>query len=90
MPSSAKPETTRVVDMQYCGVCKCPYEFCEWGPLLPKCKEKITASWDDIGLKSGVSAMATDLWTGENLTAVGSISASVASHDSAVYRLVQG
>ena len=52
--------------------------------------KKITASWDDIGLKSGVSAMATDLWTGENLTAVGSISASVASHDSAVYRLVQG
>ena len=52
--------------------------------------KKITASWDDIGLKSGVSAMATDLWTGENLTAVGSISASVASHASAVYRLVQG
>ena len=52
--------------------------------------KKITASWDDIGLKSGVSATATDLWTGENLTAVGSISASVASHDSAVYRLVQG
>ena len=40
--------TTRVVDMQYCGVCKCPYEFCEWGPLLPECKEKITASWDEL------------------------------------------
>jgi len=48
LPPWAKPETTRVVDMQYCGVCKCPYEFCEWGPLLPKCKEKITASWDEL------------------------------------------
>ena len=49
----------------------------------------ITASWADIGLKSGLSAKATDLWTGKAMAApvVGSISASVASHDSAVFRL---
>ena len=51
--------------------------------------QKVTASWADIGLASGVSAKATDLWTGKVLAtpAVGSISASVASHDSAVFRL---
>ena len=47
LPPWAKPETTRVV-AEVPAVCKCPYEFCEWGPLLPKCKEKITASWDRL------------------------------------------
>ena len=49
----------------------------------------ITASWTDVGLQSGVRANATDLWTGEAAAAsiVGSISASVAAHDSAVFRL---
>ena len=49
----------------------------------------ITASWADIGLKSGVKVKATDLWTGEAgaTPVVDSISASVASHDSAVFRL---
>ena len=49
----------------------------------------ITASWADIGLKSGVKAKATNLWTGEAGASpvVDSISASVASHDSAVFRL---
>jgi hypothetical protein len=49
----------------------------------------ITASWADIGLKSGLSAKATDLWTGKAMAApvVGSFNASVASHDSAVFRL---
>lgn len=51
--------------------------------------KNITASWEDIGLNSGARATAIDLWTGKSLNAslVGSISASVASHDSAVYRL---
>ena len=49
----------------------------------------ITAVWGDIGLKSGVSVKVVDLWTGKTMAApmVGSISASVASHDSAVFRL---
>lgn len=49
----------------------------------------ITASWADIGLRSGVSAKATDLWSGKVMTTpvVGGISASVAPHDSVVFRL---
>ena len=49
----------------------------------------ITASWADIGLQSGLSAKATDLWTGKAraVPMVDSIRASVASHDSAVFRL---
>jgi alpha-galactosidase len=49
----------------------------------------ITARWADIGLKSGLSMKATDLWTGRvvGAPAVGSTSASVAPHDSAVFRL---
>ena len=49
----------------------------------------ITASWADIGLESGSHVNATDLWTGDAVAVpvVGSISAAVASHDSAVFRL---
>ena len=51
--------------------------------------QQITASLDDIGLTGVGSATATDLWTGKTLGAavVGSVSALVASHDSAAYRL---
>lgn len=51
--------------------------------------QKITASLDDIGLTGVGSATATDLWTGKPLGApvVGNVSAHVASHDSAAYRL---
>jgi hypothetical protein len=51
--------------------------------------KQITASWEDIGLKSGANATATDLWTGHDVATPlsSSISASVASHDSAVFRL---
>ena len=49
----------------------------------------ITASWADVGLQRGLRVNATDLWTGDPMAAhvVGSISASVAAHDSAVFRL---
>ena len=51
--------------------------------------QQITASWDDIGLKAGANVTATDLWTGHDLTTPrsGSISAGVAAHDCAVFRL---
>ena len=50
--------------------------------------QEITAHWADIGLKGGVAAKAIDVWTGKDLgTKTGTISASVASHDSAVFRL---
>ena len=51
--------------------------------------QTIMASWADIGMKSGVKATATDLWTGKVMgdPATGSISASVGSHDNAVFRL---
>ena len=49
----------------------------------------VTASWADIGLKSGLRATATDLWTGKAAATpvVGSITATVAPHDCAVFRL---
>jgi hypothetical protein len=50
----------------------------------------ITADWADIGLKkSRLRVKATDLWTGKATGApvAGSISAKVASHDCAVFRL---
>jgi alpha-galactosidase len=48
----------------------------------------ITASWADVGLKSGLSMKATDLWTGRTASPVaGSLSAAVAPHDNAVFRL---
>jgi alpha-galactosidase len=50
--------------------------------------KEITAHWADIGLKSGVAAKAIDVWTGEGVgTKSGAVSASVAAHDSAVFRL---
>ena len=51
--------------------------------------QTITAGWADIGLPTGLRVEATDLWTGKATAApvVGSISASVASHDAAVFRL---
>ena len=51
--------------------------------------ETITASWADVGVKSGLSMKAIDLWTGRAAGAptVGNIGASVAPHDSAVFRL---
>ena len=53
--------------------------------------KSITAEWADIGLKHGVRVNATDLWTGKVVGGgnpfTGSISASVATHDSAVFRL---
>ena len=49
----------------------------------------ITASWADIGLSAEAIVSAMDLWTGNVLPATlsGSITATVASHDSAVFRL---
>ena len=49
----------------------------------------IAASWADVGLKHGQRMKATDLWSGQTIAApvAGSISASVTSHDSAVFRL---
>ena len=47
----------------------------------------ITASWHDIGLQSGTAMTATDLWTGRNESVAGSIQATVASHDCAIFRL---
>jgi alpha-galactosidase len=49
----------------------------------------LTASWADIGLQSGVRMKVTDLWTGQaaSAQAVGNVSARVASHDCAVFRL---
>ena len=51
--------------------------------------QTVTASWADIGLHSEMKATATDLWTGHVVDApvVGKLSASVASHDCAVFRL---
>jgi hypothetical protein len=53
--------------------------------------KSITAEWADIGLKHGVRVNAKDLWTGKVVGGgnpfTGSISASVATHDSAVFRL---
>jgi len=49
----------------------------------------ITAHWADIGLKKGASMKAVDLWTGKSkgVEADSSVSAPVASHDCAVFRL---
>lgn len=50
--------------------------------------QPIVAGWDDIGLSKGQRVAAMDLWSGKALgTYVGTISAKVASHDSAVFRL---
>ena len=47
----------------------------------------ITAWWADVGLPSGASAKATDLFTGRATTAKGSVAAMVAVHDVAAFRL---
>jgi hypothetical protein len=51
----------------------------------------ITATWSDIGVKGGsnVTMSVTDLWTGKvvDTAAMGSITASVSTHDSAAYTL---
>jgi hypothetical protein len=48
----------------------------------------ITAHWADIGLKDGAHVTATDLWTGASVaTGHDSITATVATHDVAVFRL---
>ena len=48
----------------------------------------ITARWADIGIGAGVTVTATDLWTGRTVdTATGSVTAEVATHDNAAFRL---
>jgi hypothetical protein len=48
----------------------------------------ITARWADIGIGAGVTVTATDLWTGRAVdTATGSVTAEVATHDNAAFRL---
>ena len=40
-------ETRHIEKVPYCAVCSMPYEFCEWTPLFPKCKEALATTYKD-------------------------------------------
>ena len=58
--SPSGPTTTRAVECAYCEVCGLPFEYCEWGPQFPKCKEWFQANFQRFYPEIGTADLAHD------------------------------